>query len=91
MYALDISITGKPWAPMIHSSYQVFQTVSKGRPKYVSTHNASIYTLTSDWAPDTARTQPLARSVYSFDCIRVIQLPTLSSRQPMLKAEIKLK
>jgi len=38
---------------------------SNGRPKYVSAHRASRYTLMSDWIPETVRTQPVARRVYS--------------------------
>jgi hypothetical protein len=41
--------------------------------------------------PDTVRTQPVARSVYSRDCTRAIQVPTFSSRQPREKADSTLK
>ena len=41
--------------------------------------------------PDTVRTQPVARNVYSRGCTRAIQVPTFSSRQPREKAERTLK
>jgi len=41
--------------------------------------------------PDTVRTQPVARSVYSQGCIRAIQVSTFSSRQPREKADSTLK
>ncbi len=45
----------------------------------------------SDRMPDTVLTQPLARNVYSRGYILIIQLPTFRSRQPMWKADRRLK